>query len=381
MRVSGEKIDMTQKNERTLVIIPGDGIGPEIIGQASRVVEWFDRHRGLGLDIKERQLGVNVYEKHGTLLQDETLETIQAADATLFGAIGGDGYDEIPREIRVETGLLSVRRKLAMFANIRPVVAFDALVNATSLKPEVVRGTNMIILRELNGGLYFGEPRGVEEIGDGNRRGVNSMVYTTPEIRRVARVGFELAKQRGGHLTSVDKANALEVGQLWRDEVSKLGTEAYPDIPLNHLYVDNAMMQVVRDPKQFDVVVTENTFGDIMSDCAAAIAGSLGMLPSASLSDPDAEGNRQAFYEPIHGCAPDIAGQNIANPIGTILSFGMALRHTFNRPADADLLEEAVGNTLAAGTRTADIAADVTEIVSTTSMGDAILENLDRLAT
>ena len=239
----------------------------------------------------------------------------------------------------------------------------------------------MIILRELNGGLYFGEPRGVEEIGDGNRRGVNSMVYTTPEIRRVARVGFELAKQRGGHLTSVDKANALEVGQLWRDEVSKLGTEAYPDIPLNHLYVDNAMMQVVRDPKQFDVVVTENTFGDIMSDCAAAIAGSLGMLPSASLSDPDAEGNRQAFYEPIHGCAPDIAGQNIANPIGTILSFGMALRHTFNRPADADLLEEAVGNTLAAGTRTADIAADVPEIVSTTSMGDAILENLDRLAT
>ncbi len=371
---------MTHMNESTLVIIPGDGIGPEIIGQASRVVEWFDRHRGLGLDIKERQLGVNVYEKHGTLTQDETLETIQAADATLFGAISGDGYDDIPRHIRVETGLLSVRRRLAMFANIRPVVAFDALANATSLKPDVVRGTDMIILRELNGGLYFGEPRGIEDIGDGNRRGVNSMVYTTPEIRRVARVGFELTKERGGHLTSVDKANALEVGALWREEVTKLGAEEYPDIPLNHLYVDNAMMQVVRNPKQFDVVVTENTFGDIMSDCAATIAGSLGMLPSASLSDPDEQGKRQAFYEPIHGCAPDIAGQNIANPIGTILSFAMVMRHTFGRAEDAALLEEAVGNTLAAGIRTADIAADVTETVSTTAMGDAILENLDRLA-
>ena len=377
----GEKADMTQKNKRTLVIIPGDGIGPEIIGQAGRVVEWFDRHRGLGLEIKECQLGVNVYEKHGTLMQEETLETIRAADATLFGAIGGYSYDDIPRPIRVETGLLSVRRKLAMFANIRPIIAFDALANATSLKPEVVRGTDMIILRELNGGLYFGEPRGVEEIGEGSRRGVNSMVYTSPEIRRVARVGFELAKKRGGHLTSVDKANALEVSALWRDEVTKLGAEEYPDIQLNHLYVDNAMMQVVRDPKQFDVVVTENTFGDIMSDCAAAIAGSLGMLPSASLSDPDEKGNRQAFYEPIHGCAPDIAGQNVANPIGTILSFAMALRHTFDRPEDAELLETAVGSTLASGTRTADIAADVNETVSTTGMGDAILDTLDRLAT
>ncbi len=368
------------KNERTMVIIQGDGIGPEIIGQASRVVEWFDRHRGLGLDIKERQLGVNVYEKHGTLIQDETLETIEAADATLFGAIGGDGYDDIPRHIRTETGLLSVRRKLAMFANIRPIVAFDALANASSLKPEIVRGVNMIILRELNGGLYFGQPRGIEDIGDGERRGFNTMSYTTPEIRRVARVGFELAKERDGHLTSVDKANALDVGELWREEVTKLGAEEFPEIPLNHLYVDNAMMQVVRDPKQFDVVVTENTFGDIMSDCAAVIGCSLGMLPSASLSDPDKEGRRQAFYEPIHGCAPDIAGQNIANPIGTILSFAMAMRHSFERPEDAALLENAVANTLAAGVRTADIAADVSETVSTTAMGDAILDQLDRLA-
>lgn len=368
------------KNEQTLVVIPGDGIGPEIIGQASRVVEWFDRHRGLGLDIAERQLGVNVYEKHGTLVQDETLETIAGADATLFGAIGGDGYDEIPRHIRTETGLLSVRRKLGMFANIRPVVAFDALADASPLKAEIVRGVDMIILRELNGGLYFGEPRGVEEIGDGNRRGFNTMAYTTPEIRRVARVGFELAKARGGHLTSVDKANALDVGELWREEVTKLGEAEYPDIPLNHLYVDNAMLQVVRDPRQFDVVVTENTFGDIMSDCAAAIGGSLGMLPSASLSDPGEDGKRHAFYEPIHGCAPDIAGQNVANPIGTILSFAMALRHTFERSDEADLLEQAVGNTLSAGIRTADIAGDVPQAVSTTAMGDAILEQLDRLA-
>lgn len=368
------------KNEQTLVIIPGDGIGPEIIGQAARIVEWFDRHRGLGLDIKERQLGVNVYKKHGTLLQDETLETIAGADATLFGAIGGDGYDEIPRHIKTETGLLSVRQRLGMFANIRPVVAFDALADASPLKPEVVRGVNMIILRELNGGLYFGEPRGIEDIGDGERRGFNTMAYTTPEIRRVARVGFELAKERNGHVTSVDKANALDVGELWREEVSRIGSEEYPDIPLNHLYVDNAMLQVVRDPRQFDVVVTENTFGDIMSDCAAAIGGSLGMLPSASLSDPDADGKRQAFYEPIHGCAPDIAGQNVANPIGTILSFAMALRHSFERPEEAALLESAVGNALAAGVRTADIAADVPAAVSTTAMGDAILEQLDRQA-
>ncbi len=367
------------KNERTMVIIPGDGIGPEIIGQASRVVEWFDQNRSLGLDIKERQLGVNVYEKHGTLIQDETLETIEAADATLFGAIGGDGYDDIPREIRTETGLLSVRRRLSMFANIRPVVAFDALSDASPLKPEIVRGVNMIILRELNGGLYFGQPRGVEDIGDGERRGFNTMSYTTPEIRRVARVGFELAKERGGHLTSVDKANALDVGELWREEVSRIGAEEYPDIPLNHLYVDNAMLQVVREPKQFDVVVTENTFGDIMSDCAAAIGGSLGMLPSASLSDPDADGRRQAFYEPIHGCAPDIAGQNIANPIGTILSFAMAMRHSFERPEDAALLEDAVANTLAAGIRTADIAGNTSDTVSTVAMGDAILGQLNRL--
>jgi 3-isopropylmalate dehydrogenase len=368
------------KNERTLVMIPGDGIGPEIIGQASRIVEWFDRHRGLGLDIKERQLGVNVYEKHGTLTQDETLETIEAADATLFGAIGGDGYDEIPRHIRIETGLQNVRRKLAMFANVRPVVAFEALSGASSLKPDVIRGVNMIILRELNGGLYFGQPRGIEDIGGGERRGFNTMAYTTPEIRRVARVGFELAKERGGHLTSVDKANALDVGELWREEVSRIGAEEYPDIPLNHLYVDNAMLQVVRDPRQFDVVVTENTFGDIMSDCAAAISGSLGMLPSASLSDPDEHGRRQAFYEPIHGCAPDIAGQNIANPIGTILSFAMAMRHSFERPDDAALLETAIENTLADGIRTADIAVDVPAAVSTVEMGDAILEQLDRLA-
>ncbi len=368
------------KNERTLVIIPGDGIGPEIIGQAARVVEWFDKNHSLGLDIKDRQLGVNVYKKHGTLLQDETLEAIRDADATLFGAIGGEGYDEIPREIQINTGLLSVRRELAMFANMRPVVAYDALADASSLKPEVIRGVDIMILRELNGGLYFGEPRGIEDIGNGERRGVNTMVYTTPEIRRIARVGFDLAKARGGHLTSVDKANALEVGQLWREEVIKMGAEDYPEIELDHMYVDNAMMQVVREPRQFDVVVTENTFGDIMSDCASVIGGSLGMLPSASLGEPDAAGKRQAFYEPIHGCAPDIAGQNIANPIATILSFAMALRHSFDLSEDAALLETAVQNALAAGVRTADIAADVSSTVSTTQMGDAVLGELDRLA-
>jgi len=367
------------KNARKLVVIPGDGIGPEIIGEATRVVEWFDRKRGLGFDIVHRQLGVNVYRKHGTLLQDETLADIAAADATLFGAIGGDGYDEIPRDIKRETGLLAVRHKLGMFANLRPVVASPALADSSPLKPDVIRGVDMMIVRELNGGLYFGEPRGIADTGDGEKRGVNTMVYTTPEIRRVARVAFDLARERGGRVTSVDKANALDVGALWRAEVARLGAAEYSDVALNHLYVDNAMMQLVRDPRQFDVIVTENTFGDIMSDCAAAIPGSLGMLPSASLGAPDAEGRCHAFYEPIHGCAPDIAGRNIANPLGTILSFAMALRHSFARPDDAALLETAVENTLAAGVRTPDIAHDAA--VSTTQMGDAVLDALDRLAT
>jgi len=370
---------MAQENQRSLVIIPGDGIGPEIIDQAGRVVEWFDDNRSMGLNIMHRQLGVSVYKQHGTLLQDETLADIAAADATLFGAIGGDGYDEIPREIKINSGLLSVRGRLGMFANLRPVIAFDALGNVSPLKPAVIRGVDMIILRELNGGLYFGEPRGIEDLGNGERRGVNTMVYTTSEIRRVARVGFELARERRGRLTSVDKANALEVGELWRDEVTKMGAEEFPDIELNHLYVDAAMMEVVRDPRQFDVVVTENTFGDIMSDCAAVIAGSLGMLPSASLGAPNKEGRRHAFYEPIHGCAPDIAGKGIANPLATMLSFAMAMRYSFERPDDAALLESAIANTLAAGIRTTDIAGDVASSVSTIEMGDAVLAELDRL--
>jgi len=370
---------MAQENQRKLVIIPGDGIGPEIIDQASRVVEWFDSNRSMGLDISHRQLGVNIYQQHGTLIQDETLEAIRSADATLFGAIGGEGYDEIPRDIKLGSGLLSVRRKLGMFANLRPVVAFDALADASTLKPEVIRGVDMIILRELNGGLYFGEPRGIEDLGNGERRGVNTMVYTTTEIRRVARVGFELARERSGRMTSVDKANALEVGELWRDEVTKMGAEEFPDIELNHLYVDAAMMEVVRDPRQFDVVVIENTFGDIMSDCAAAISGSLGMLPSASLSAPGEDGRRHAFYEPIHGCAPDIAGQGIANPLATMLSFAMAMRYSLGRPEDAVFLESAIGNTLAAGIRTADIAGDAASSVSTAEMGDAVLVELDRI--
>jgi 3-isopropylmalate dehydrogenase len=370
---------MAQQNQRSLVIIPGDGIGPEIVSQAARIVEWFDKNRGLGLDIRERQLGVNVYKKHGTMLQDETVETIASSDATLFGAIGGEGYDEIPRQVKLNSGLLSVRKKLGLYANLRPVKVLDALVDASTLKPDVIRGVDMVILRELNGGLYFGEPRGIDDIGDGNRRGVNTMVYTTPEIRRIARVGFELARQRRGKLTSVDKANALDVGELWRSEVSKMGAEEYPDVALNHLYVDAAMMEVVRDPKQFDVVVTENTFGDIMSDCAAVIGGSLGMLPSASLSDPDDTGRRHAFYEPIHGCAPDIAGKGIANPLATILSFGMALRHSLDRAEEADLLDQAVQNTLALGVRTADIVRGAARPVSTVQMGDAVLAELDRL--
>ena len=366
-------------NKPKLLIIPGDGIGPEVIRQATRVVEWFEHNRKLAFDVSERQLGVKSYNETGAMLPDATLEAAFASDAILFGAIGGDGYEEIPIEVRRESGLLAMRRKLGLFANLRPAVAFDELLDASTLKPEVIRGVDMIIVRELSSGIYFGEPRGIEDLGGGVQRGFNTMQYTTTEIQRVARFCFELARTRSNKLCSIEKSNVLETSKLWRAEVRKLHQAEFADVELTEMIVDAAAMQLIRDPRQFDVIVTSNMFGDILSDAAAMLTGSLGMLPSASLSEADASGRRNALYEPVHGAAPDIAGRDIANPLAAFLSFAMALRHTFDAAGDAELLESAVKNTVARGIRTADIKGDATRAVSTTEMGDAVLDSLNRL--
>jgi 3-isopropylmalate dehydrogenase len=367
-------------NKPKLLIIPGDGIGHEVIPQATRIVEWFAANRKIAFDISEGELGVGSYNKHGkTMLPDATLEKCFKSDAILFGAIGGDGYEDIPIDIRRETGLLALRRKLGLFANLRPIVAYDELLDASTLKPEVVRGVDMIIVRELSSDIYFGEPRGIEDLGNGIRRGYNTMSYTTPEIHRVLRISFELARGRRNRLCSIEKSNVLETSKLWREEARKIAKQEFPDVEFKELIVDAASMELIRNPKQFDIIVTGNMFGDILSDAAAMLTGSLGMLPSASLSEPDATGRRNAFFEPVHGAAPDIAGRNIANPLATILSFALALRHTFEAPAEADLLERAVKATVARGVRTADIKGSETRAVSTREMGDAVLDSLNRL--
>lgn len=368
-------------NKPNLLIIPGDGIGPEVIRETSRVIDWFETNRKVTFDITHGQLGVAAYHDSGAMTPDDTLDKARKADAILFGAIGGDGYEDIPIEVRREDGLLALRKKLGLFANIRPAVAFDELLDASSLKPEVVRGVNLIIVRELSSGIYFGEPRGIEDLGNGIQRGFNTMQYTTPEIQRVARLSFELARGRRNQLCSIEKSNVLETSKLWRAEVRKLHQAEYSDVEFKELIVDAGAMELIRNPKQFDVIVTGNMFGDILSDAAAMLTGSLGMLPSASLSEEDESGRRNAFYEPVHGAAPDIAGNDIANPLAAILSFAMSLRHSFDAEADAQLLESAVRNAVAGGNRTADIKGEATQTVSTTQMTDAVIDSLNRLAT
>ncbi|MGE0120426.1 MAG: 3-isopropylmalate dehydrogenase [Dongiaceae bacterium] len=364
---------------RKLLILAGDGIGPEVMRQVARVIDWFARKRAVSFEIQEGLAGGASIDKHGTPLTDETMADALAADAVLLGACGGPKWDNLPFEKKPERGLLRLRKDMELFANLRPALVFDALVDASSLKPDLVRGLDLMIVRELTGGVYFGSPRGIETLPDGSRRGVNTQVYTTAEIQRVARVAFELARRRSKKLCSVEKANVMESGVLWREEVTKLHAE-YKDVELSHMYADNCAMQLVRQPKQFDVIVTDNLFGDLLSDCAAMLTGSLGMLPSASLGAADAAGRRRALYEPVHGSAPDIAGKDMANPLATILSYGMMLRHSFGLGDDADLIDRAVQNVLAAGIRTADIATPGATRTSTTGMGDALLRELDRLA-
>jgi 3-isopropylmalate dehydrogenase len=361
-----------------IAIIGGDGIGPEVMAEARRILDWLAAERGIVFEIGEPPYGLEAWRRSGEVLPRATLDEILAADAVLFGARGGPGYEAVPPEMVASSGLLRLRKTLDVFANLRPLFAIPALFEASSLKPRILEGVDLVIVRELTGGIYFGEPRGIEALPGGGRRGINTHVYTSDEIRRVGRVAFELARGRRGGVCSVEKSNVMEAGRLWREEVQALRDREFPDIALSHMLADNCAMQLSRAPAQFDVILTDNLFGDLLSDAGAMIMGSLGMLPSASLGAADATGRRRAFYEPVHGSAPDIAGRGIANPLGAILSLAMALRLSFARPAEARLLEQAVADALTAGARTADIAGPGEAAITTAQMGDAVIAALSR---
>ena len=363
-----------------VAVVGGEGIGPEVTAQSHRVLNWFAAKRGVPMILREAQYGIIPYLSTGKVLPQDTVEAMDEADAILWGATGGPETKEVPAAARKAGSLLSLRGKYDLYANLRPIFAHPTLAGAAPLKASVLRDVDFVIIRELTSGIYFGEPRGIETLADGQRRGFNTEQYTTNQVRRVARAAFELARTRTGRVCSVDKANVLETSVLWREEVIALHAAEFSDVELSHLYVDNAAMQIVRQPSQFDVMVTGNIFGDILSDCAAMASGSLGMLPSASLGPVDRHGRRKALYEPVHGSAPDIAGKGVANPLGSILSVAMMLRMTFDRPDDADLLEKAVGTVLAGGARTADIAEPGAKTLSTEQMGDAVLNALEQVA-
>ena len=365
---------------RRILLLPGDGIGTEVVGQAARVIGWLGAKGRATFDVEEGLVGGASIDAHGTPLTDATLARAMSADAVLLGAVGGPKWDKLDFARKPERGLLALRKEMQLFANLRPAICLPALAAASTLKEEVVSGLDIMIVRELTGGVYFGQPRGIETLPNGERRGINTQVYTTGEIRRVAAVAFELARKRKGKVCSAEKANVMESGVLWREEVQRLHDESYADVELTHMYADNCAMQLVRAPKQFDVIVTDNLFGDILSDEAAMLTGSLGMLPSASLGAADASGFRRALYEPVHGSAPDIAGQGIANPLAAILSLAMMLRYSFDLAAEADLVENAVKAALDGGFRTGDIMQAGKAKVSTATMGDVILRELDKAA-
>ena len=371
------RVAETRASNREVLVLPGDGIGPEIMREVLRVVEFFDRHRIASFDISEDMVGGAAYDAYGTPLAEATLTKALAVDAVLFGSIGGPKWETLPFELQPERGLLRLRKEMDLFANLRPAVVFDALADASSLKRELVVGLDLMIVRELTGGIYFGNPRGIETLPDGTRLGINTEVYSEGEIERVTRAAFELARKRQGRVCEVDKANVMESGLLWR-EVARRVRADYPEVELSFMYADNCAMQLVRNPKQFDVIVTSNLFGDILSDCAAMLTGSLGMLPSASLGAANTSGRRKALYEPVHGSAPDIAGKGVANPLACILSFAMMLRYSFDMDEEAKLVEDSVRRALTAGVRTGDIAQANIERASTQMMGDRVLHELER---
>ncbi len=367
---------MTQNytQDINLAILPGDGIGSEVMAEVRKVISWLESNHALSFTLHEDDIGGTAYDRYGEPLADSTLEKCKASDAVIMGSVGGPQWDNVDYNKRPEAGLLRLRKEMELFANLRPAIVFDALIDASTLKPEIVKGLDILIVRELTGGVYFGEPRGIEDLGNGQRRGVNTQVYETYEIDRIGRVAFDLAKKRRNKVTSCEKANVMESGKLWREEITKLHAAEFNDVELEHMYADNCAMQLLRNPSQFDVIVTDNLFGDILSDEAAMLTGSLGMLPSASLG----ETGKPGVYEPVHGSAPDIAGQGKANPLATILSFAMALRYSLNLRSEADEIEFAVQDVLKSGGRTPDIIAEGCQQISTSQMGDALINALDQ---
>ncbi|KIC19766.1 3-isopropylmalate dehydrogenase [Leisingera sp. ANG-Vp] len=360
----------------SILILPGDGIGPEVMTEVRKIISWFGDKRGLQFDVSEDLVGGAAYDKHGKPLADETMAKAQEVDAVLLGAVGGPAYDDLDFSVKPERGLLRLRKEMDLYSNLRPAQCFDALADFSSLKKDIVAGLDIMIVRELTSGVYFGEPRGIFEEGN-ERVGINTQRYTESEIERAARSAFELAMRRSKKVCSMEKANVMESGILWREVVTRVAAD-YPEVELSHMYADNGAMQLVRAPKQFDVILTDNLFGDILSDCAAMLTGSLGMLPSASLGAPMENGRPKALYEPVHGSAPDITGQGKANPIACILSFAMALRYSFDQGVEADRLEAAVEKVLADGVRTADLLGEEgVEPVSTSQMGDAVIAALE----
>jgi 3-isopropylmalate dehydrogenase len=363
-----------------LLLLPGDGIGPEVMAEVKKLIAWMNARGSTRFDTDEELVGGACYDAHKVAIRDETMAKAHAADAVIFGAVGGPKWDKVGYDVRPEAGLLRLRKELGLFANIRPAICYPALADASSLKHEVVDGLDIIILRELTGGVYFGEPKTITDLGNGQKRAIDTQVYDTYEIERIARVGFELARKRRNKLTSMEKRNVMKTGVLWHEVVSALHAREFKDVAIEHQLADAGGMQLVRWPKQFDVIVTDNLFGDMLSDVAAMLTGSLGMLPSASLGEVDGKsGKRKAMYEPVHGSAPDIAGNGVANPIAMLASFGMALRYSFNMDKDADLIERAIAGVLAQGLRTADIKSAGAKVVTTTQMGDAILSEVEKL--
>ena len=364
-----------------LLLLPGDGIGPEVMAEVKKLIAWMNSH-GMGtFETEEGLVGGSCYDAHQVSITDATMERAHAADAIIFGSVGGPKWDKVPYDVRPEAGLLRLRKDLALYANLRPAVTYPALADASALKRELVEGLDIIILRELTGGVYFGEPKTITDLGNGQKRAVDTQVYDTYEIERIGRVAFELARKRKNKVTSMEKRNVMKTGVLWQEVMTQLHQREFKDVTLEHQLADSGGMQLVRNPKQFDVVVTDNLFGDMLSDIAAMLTGSLGMLASASLGDIDPKTRkRKALYEPVHGSAPDIAGKGIANPIAMIASFGMGLRYSFNMGREADMIDKAIAAALAKGLRTADIKSDGTQLVGTTEMGDAIIAEMEKLA-
>ena len=367
---------MIKVKKRKFLLLAGDGIGPEVVSEVKKIIQWFNKNKSLDFEIDEDLAGGASYDKHGTPITDEVFYKALECEAIILGAVGGPKWDNLEFSKKPERALLKLRKELKLFANLRPAICFKQLVDASTLKPEIVSGLDIMIVRELTGGIYFGEPRGIRPIDNGERKGINTHTYTSSEIQRVARVAFDLAKKRKNKVTSCEKSNVMEAGLLWKEEVQELHDKEFKDVQLNHMLADNCAMQLLRNPKQFDVIVTDNLFGDMLSDQASMLTGSLGLLPSASLGAKNKDGKIRAMYEPIHGSAPDIAGKGIANPIATILSFAMALRYSLDLDKEADNLEKAVQKVLDEGVRTKDILSPGMKEVSTSEMGDAIISKL-----